>query len=93
MVWNFYLNGYNTKSQCVKVTTVNDRAGNVLPLDIEMFNSNINLVNIYVPKIDNPNFYRKVKNLLQSGCDFNFICGNFNPFPDLLRDSHNYKKN
>ena len=104
-IWSgtFYLHGQNTNSRGVAVLFSNtfdfqvkdvntDRAGNFLQLVIETYNTKINLVNIYAPNLDNPNFYRSVENLVaQSNSDLNIICGDYNLIMDPTKDCQNYK--
>ena len=69
-----------------------DREGYLIQLEIEAFDMKINLVNIYAPNHDNPAFFRKVQNItMQSMCDLNIICGDFNLVLDPQKDSYNYK--
>ena len=107
-IWpgKFYLNGKTTNSRGVavlfsknfefKVMSVNnDNDGNLLHLDIEIFDNKIKLVNLYAPNIDSPTFFRNIENLLlqsQTSYDFTIICGDFNLVLDPVKDTYNYKQ-
>ena len=79
-----------------KVMSVNnDNDGNLLHLDIEIFDNKIKLVNLYAPNTDSPTFFRNIENfLLQSQTSYNFtiICGDFNLVLDPVKDTYNYKQ-
>ena len=52
----------------------------------------LNLITLYGPNSDSPNFFKTIQNFLQNEhVDYNIICGDFNLVlnPDL--DSYNYK--
>ena len=100
----FYLHGRTTNSRGVavlfannfdfKINTVHkDKDGNYLNLQIEMYNLKINLITIYAPNVDNPNFFRTIENLiLHSDADYNLLCGDFNLVLDPSKDAFNYHK-
>ena len=51
----------------------------------------INLVNIYGPNKDSPQFYKDLNDsLTNSNNDFTVICGDFNLFQDFDVDCFNY---
>ena len=100
----FYLHGHTTNSRGVAVLFANnfdfkinavhkDKDGNYLNLQIEMYNLKINLITIYAPNVDNPNFFRTIENLiLHSDADYNLLCGDFNLVLDPSKDAFNYHK-
>ena len=100
----FYLHGRTTNSRGVailfrnnfefKVNTVHkDKDGNYLNLQIELYNLKVNLITIYAPNVDNPNFFRTIENLtLISDADYNLLCGDFNLVLDPSKDAFNYHK-
>ena len=77
-----------------EVNTVRkNKDGNYLNLQIEMHNLKVNLITIYAPNVDNPNFFRTIENLTShSVADYNFLCGEFNPVLGSSKDAFNYHK-
>ena len=51
----------------------------------------VNLINIYGPNHDSPEFYSQINNVIQeSNADFSILCGNFNLVQDFNLDCFNY---
>ena len=97
-----YLNGTLTNSRGVAIllnknleyqitSTKSDSCGNFLYLSIKLSSMTINLINIYAPNNDNPNFFNCIKDfLLTNHADYTVICG-FNPVLDQTIDTKTYK--
>ena len=102
-IWpDCYINGSKTNSRGV-ITLLNcnfqyeildtfqDDEGNILQLLINFGSFKLNLINIYAPNRDNPNFFTKISELAQNeNADHVMICGDFNLVLDPLIDCHNY---
>lgn len=70
---------------------ITDTDGNFLILDVEMNNFRFNLLNLYGPNNDSPDFYTKlVRHIETLSCTTNIICGDFNLIqePDLDMDKY-----
>ena len=99
----FYIHGRKTNARGVAILfrknfdftvtdVTTDTDGNSLQIQFEAFNMKFNILNIYGPNSDNPNFFSGVeKAVLKSAVDYNIICGDFNLVLDPLKDSLNYK--
>ena len=104
-IWDgtFYLHGQSTNSRGVAVlfndtfeyqvmSSSKDTEGNYLQLSIKMFDLEVNLMTIYGPNVDNPNFFENIENLImQSNADYHIVCGDFNLVLDPTIDTNNYK--
>ena len=71
--------------------TFKDDEGNILQLLISLSTFKLNLINVYAPNNDNPNFFKKVWQLAQNEiADHVIICGDFNLVLNPSLDCHNY---
>ena len=98
-----YLNGTLTNSRGLAIllnknfeyqitSTKSDSCGNFLYLSIKLSSMTINLINIYAPNNDNPNFFSCIKDfLLTNHTDYTVNCGDFNLVLDQTIDTKNYK--
>ena len=98
-----YLNGTLTNSRVVTIllnknfeyqitSTKSDSCGHFLYLGIKLSSMTINLINIYAPNNDKPNFFSCIKDfLLTNHADYTVICGDFNLVLDQTIDTKNYK--
>ena len=69
-----------------------DLQGNFICLTVKTTSAIFNLVTLYGPNIDNPSFYREIKNVtLTNNPDYYIICGDFNMILDPNIDSYNYR--
>ena len=103
-VWNgdIWLNGISTNSRGVAVMVNNnfeykaeiihrDTQGNLLVLDLILSNFTLRIINLYAPNTDNPGFFCKVRNFVEtSNQQYNIVCGDFNLVLDKEMDSMNY---
>ena len=72
--------------------TFNDASGNIVLIDIEIFNRRITLVNIYGPNKDNPEFYCNVEKLVTNFGNIDVIVvGDWNLLLNPEIDGYNYK--
>ena len=104
-IWsNCYLHGVKTNARGVGILLNNnfeyeviechkDNNGNYIQLYLKCSSMKINLINIYAPNHDNPEFFKEIKDLALKGeFDYVILCGDFNLVLDPKKDSHNYKK-
>ena len=102
-IWHdCYINGSKTNSRGVAVLlnnnfeykvskVIRDEDSNILQLFITCDELKLNLINIYAPNRDTPDFSRKVFEAASlDGFDQVIICGDFNLTLDPLQDSLNY---
>ena len=102
-IWNeCYLHGVKSNSRGVaillndnfehEVLTCNtDKHGNYIQMLIICSSIKINLINIYAPNQDDPNFFQNLKNLVDNvESDYSIICGDFNLVLDPVLDCYNY---
>ena len=99
-----YLNGVKTNSRGVVILLNNnfehevldiskDNEGNILQLLTDCGTFKLNLINIYAPNKDDPNFFNKVKQWSQNDkANFVMICGDYNLTLDPTLDCYNYVK-
>ena len=97
-----YLHGTKTNSRGVATLFNNnfeheildmskDEDGNMLQLLIDCVSFKLNLINIYAPNKDDPEFFNRLMPLLQNDrADFVMICGDYNLILDPVMDCHNY---
>ena len=73
--------------------TNRDREGNMLHLLISCSAAKINIINIYAPNQDSPEFFNKIQKITQNNkADYSIICGDFNLVLDPTNDSNNYTR-
>lgn len=103
--WGYqvYFNCYSSQSRGIAIFFKNnfeftvknvfrDLNGNVLLLDICMFNRRITLATIYGPNRDNPSFFEQLeKQLIKFGNHDIILTGDFNLLLDPVIDGLNYK--
>ena len=99
-----YLNGVKSNSRGVIILVNNnfehevldiskDEEGNMLQLLIDCGTFKLNLINIYAPNKDDPNFFIKLKQLSQNDkANYVMICGDYNLTLDPTVDCYNYVK-
>ena len=82
----------NNNFECEILDVYQDKEeGNILQLIMKCNSLTINLINIYAPNKDNPNFFEKLLELTQNELATHLlICGDFNLVLDPDKDSHNY---
>ena len=97
-----YINGTKTNSCGVIILLNNnfeysildsfqDGEGNILQLLINFGTFKLNLINIYAPNKDNPNFFSKIVELAQNeNADHVMICGDYNLVLNPSIDCQNY---
>ena len=95
-----FISGSKTNSRGVLINnnfeykildTFKDDEGNILQLLISLGTFKLNLINVYAPNKDNPNFFKKVWQLAQNEiADHVIICGDFNLVLNPSLDCHNY---
>ena len=99
-IWHkCYLHGTRTNSRGVAVLINNnfeytvdeihkDTEGNYLQLLLTCGSIKINLINLYAPNTDSPNFFSEIEKLTTNEeTDYVVICGDFNLVLDPSRDS------
>ena len=98
-----YINGNKTNSRGVAILlnnnfefkvskVIKDEDANFLQLLVTCNDLNINLINIYAPNNDQPEFFTKVFEATSyDGFDHVMLCGDFNLVLDPKKDSFNYK--
>ena len=77
-----------------EVVEVNrDQEGNYIQLIIRTNSFKLNIISLYAPNSDKPEFFEKVEELIKNSPNFDYliICGDFNLVLDPKRDSKNYK--
>ena len=101
-IWNYcYLHGTKTNSRGVAILLNNnfeheviehngDKDGNYLQLILRCSSIKINLINIYAPNHDEPQFFSKIRDLSEKESDYVIICGDFNLVLNPTQDSDNY---
>ena len=105
-IWNnnCYLNGQRTNARGVgillnnnfehEVVEINkDQEGNYIQLIIKTSCFKLNVISLYAPNSDKPDFFEKIKQLIKNSPNFDYliICGDFNLVLDPQKDSKNYK--
>ena len=69
----------NNNFDCEILDVYQDKEGNILQLLIKCDFLTINLINIYAPNRDNPNFFDKVFELSENEmANHLIVCGDFN---------------
>lgn len=103
--WGFdcYFNSFKSNSHGVAILfrndfaykileTKTDNSGNMLALKLTINDKPLTLINIYGPNEDNPKFYDKIHNILDTSEDQTYIiCGDFNLVLNQELDTFNYK--
>ena len=102
-IWHeCYLHGCSNNSRGVSILLHNnfeyevpeinrDRVGNMLHLLISCSSVKINIINIYAPNQDSPEFFNEIQKITQNNkADYNIICGDFNLVLDPNKDCKNY---
>ena len=105
-IWNnnCYLNGQKTNARGVgillnnnfehEVVEINkDQEGNYIQIIIKTSSFKLNVISLYDPNSDKPEFFEKIKQLIKTSPNFYYliICGDFNLVLDPKKDSKNYK--
>ena len=68
-----------------------DKYGNYIQMLIVCSSIKINLINVYAPNQDDPNFFQTLRGLVDNAeFDYVMICGDFNLVLDPVLDSYNY---
>ena len=102
-IWNdCYLHGVKTNARGVGILLNNnfeyevikchnDTNGNYIQIYLKCSPMTINLINVYAPNHDDPDFFKEVKGLTFKG-DFDYVilCGDLNLVLDPKKDSYNY---
>ena len=70
---------------------IKDKEGNKIVLDIQVYDLNLKLINIYGPNKDDISFYNSLnQNFNDNEQDYILWCGDFNMTLNPELDSHNY---
>ena len=70
----------------------NDEDGNLICVDLSLSDMSLRLINIYAPNTDSPEFFNKVKEMIEANLqDHIVICGDYNLALDPTLDTSNYK--
>ena len=68
-----------------------DLDGNYLHLKLQLDTMSLNLIMIYSPNSDNPNFFQNIQEILeQNSADYSIVCGDFNVVLNPKLDTYNY---
>ena len=68
-----------------------DNASNMIIVNLKISHIELKLINIYAPNVDNPNFFLKLKNVIQTNTqDYVLVCGDLNLTLNPVKDSFNY---
>ena len=69
-----------------------DSEGNYICLTLKISDWTLNIMTIYAPNNDSPEFFTEVQKIIQENeTDYNIICGDYNLVLDPIIDSYNYK--
>ena len=105
-IWNndCYLHGKKTNArgagillnnnfECEILACNKDKEGNYLQLILKLTSFIVNLISIYAPNLDRPDFFMTLQTLIEGdiATDYNVICGDFNLVLDPKMDSDHYK--
>ena len=104
-IWNnpCYIHGSKTNSRGVAIlfksnfefevsNIQTDTEGNYMSIDLKVANDfTINIINVYGPNKDRPNFYNEIqKNMATNQCEYTIICGDLNVTLNPKLDSKDY---
>ena len=68
-----------------------DLDGNYLYIKLKLDTMSLNLITIYGPNSDNPNFFKNMQDILeQNSADYSIVCGDFNMVLNPELDTYNY---
>ena len=68
-----------------------DLDGNYLYIKLKLDTMSLNLITIYGPNSDNPNFFQNIQDILeQNSADYSIVCGDFNMVLNPELDTYNY---
>ena len=82
----------NSNFEYTVVDCKSDKNGNYLNLHLKLTTMTLNLINVYGPNNDDPNFYKDIESLIdEENFDYNLICGDLNLTLNPEFDSYNYK--
>ena len=99
-----FISGSKTNSRGVAILLKNnfeykinsstlDTEGNFVSINIETTAGVFNILSLYGPNTDNPNFFIRVKEILLSEqADYQILCGDFNIVLDPKIDAYNYRR-
>ena len=69
-----------------------DMIGNLISASLILNEFTIQIINIYAPNKDSPNFFKSLKEKIElSPSDYCIVCGDFNLVIDPKKDSYNYR--
>ena len=69
-----------------------DMIGNLISVSLILNEFTIQIINIYAPNKDSPNFFKSLKEKIElSPSDYCIVCGDFNLVIDPKKDSYNYR--
>ena len=98
-----YVHGKRTNTRGVAILLNNDfeyevletkldSEGNYICLTLKISDWTLNIMTIYAPNNDSPEFFTEVQKIIQENeTDYNIICGDYNLVLDAIIDSYNYK--
>ena len=73
-------------------STFKDNDGNLISLDLTIGDMSIKLINIYAPNKDSPEFFKNVRQIIESNQQaYIMVCGDLNLVLDPLLDCDQYK--
>ena len=82
----------NNKFYCNVLQTKKDNDGRVLALTIEVDSKKYNLVAIYAPNQDKPQFFADIPRYIDLMCENTILCGDYNLVLDESRDRQGTKE-
>ena len=81
----------NTNFEHEVLSTKKDTEGNFLNLVLKLSSMTLNLITLYGPNNDNPDFFREIESLICESSDYDILCGDFNLVLNPCMDTLNYK--
>ena len=83
---------FNTNFEYKILSVHKDHKGNMISVDINIGEIAIKLINLYGPNRDSPNFFSKIKAIIETSNQmFTIICGDLNSVLNLQLDCDQYK--
>ena len=85
-------NTYKKKFEYEALECNIDKDGNFLQLLLKMSSFKLNLMTVYGPNNDNPDFFKLIQDTIdKTDADYSIVCGDFNLVLNPLIDAQNYK--
>ena len=74
------------------MSTFSDNFGNLILVDLSLNDCTVKVIIIYAPKLDCPEFFSQIKDLITSSeTDHIIVCGDYNLALDPSLDTYQYK--